>query len=154
MLLQGGQAHDDWKAWQNDVRRKFSPQDSVRQFREKLCALEQNTSVSDFLNDFRNIFIAIPGISKDKNIDNLCVGLRPQIRMKVVKAGPENVDTAAWIYLKLTLRFMRPGCLEVDPNMRHKRSLWISGTLRVKLIIKKERSKNFAEEKKAKLKDK
>lgn len=87
MLVQGGQAPSDWKDFKNAVRRECISQDSVRQSRYKIRVLEQKTSVSAFLNDFRNIVIAIAGISEEEKLDKTCAGLKPQIWLEVLKMG-------------------------------------------------------------------
>lgn len=81
------------------VRNEYIPFDHVRRVRDKLRNLVQKTSVRVYLNEFRNSVLTIPGMSDGEQIDKFCAGLKPLVRLEVLKAGPANVDEAARIAL-------------------------------------------------------
>lgn len=100
-LVQSGQAPGQWEAFVSAVKREFIPQDSVQRSRERLRNLSQRGNVSSYLDEFRNIVIGIPGISEDEKLDKFCAGLKPAVRLEVLKAGPSTVDGAACIALNV-----------------------------------------------------
>lgn len=74
---------------------EFILQNSISKCQENHLALEQKSSVFSFSNDFRNIFIATLSIVEEERLDKFCAGLKPQIRLEALKAGPEEMDTTA-----------------------------------------------------------
>jgi len=101
MLVQSGNVPQAWVTFKEAVRREFVPQDQVRRSRDRLRELQQKGSVSSYLNIFRNITISIPNMSEDEKLDKFCAGLKPNIRLEVLKAGPSNMDDASRIALNV-----------------------------------------------------
>ena len=69
----------------------------------------QRGSVSSYLNQFRNIVIAIPGMNEGEKLDRFCTGLKPQVRLEVMKANPETVADASKIALNVDNALMGAG---------------------------------------------
>ena len=101
MLVQSGQAPGTWDEFCNCVRTEFVPKDSVDRARDKLRVLRQKTSVTAYLNDFRNIVISIPGISNDEKLDKFVSGLKPEVLLEVKKNRPADFESAAQIALTI-----------------------------------------------------
>lgn len=101
MKIQFSDIPQSWQEFKEAVRGEFIPLDHVRRSRDKLRKLVQRTSVSAYLNEFRNLVITIPNINEDEKLDKFCAGLKPMIRLEVLKSGPENVDQAARVALNV-----------------------------------------------------
>ena len=95
MLVQSGQAPSQWDAFVAKVRIEFIPQDSVDRARDRLRSLRQRTSVTAYLNEFRNTVISIPGISEDEKLDKFVAGLKPEVMIDVRKSRPADLESAA-----------------------------------------------------------
>lgn len=113
-LVQSGQAPGQWEDFVACVRNEFIPQDSVRRARDRLRGLVQKTSVSSYLNIFRNIVIAIPDMNEGEKLDRFCAGLKPQVRLEVLKANPESVANASQVALNVDNALMGAGMF--NPN--------------------------------------
>ena len=61
----------------------------------------QRYSVSAYLNEFRNIVLTISDMNDGEMVDRFCQGLKPQIRLEVLKAGVTTMDEAARIALNV-----------------------------------------------------
>ena len=92
---------EKWDAFETLVIQEFVPFDSVRRSRDKLRRLFQKTSVTSYLTEFRNVVLTIPDISEGEKLDRFCQGLKPQIRVEVMKAGVQSVNDAARIALNV-----------------------------------------------------
>lgn len=99
--VQTQQLPTTWIDFQTAVRTEFIPQDSLRRARDKLRKLEQRTSVSGYLTEFRNIVLAIPGISEEERLDKFVSGLKPTVRLEVLKTNPSTFDAAAQVALNV-----------------------------------------------------
>lgn len=101
MQVQGGNLPQTWDQFKNMFRSEFVPQDSVRRQRDKLRNLVQTKSVSLYLETFRNLVISIPDISEAEKLDKFVNGLKPMIRLEVLKAGCNNMHDASRIALNV-----------------------------------------------------
>ena len=90
-----------WNDFENALLQEFVPFDSVQRSRDKLRRLVQRTSVSVYLSEFRNITLTIPGISEGEQVDRFCQGLKPQVRLEVMKAGAQTMIEASRIALNV-----------------------------------------------------
>lgn len=90
-----------WADFKTELRKEFIPQDSIRRARDKLRRLVQRTSVSTYLNEFRNIVLTISSIGEDEKLDKFVSGLKPQIRIEVLKSNPQSLDEACNIALNV-----------------------------------------------------
>ena len=59
------------------------------------------TSVVDYLDKFRNTVLTIPGMSEGEKWDRFRTGLKPQIRLEVMKSGKTTFEEAARIALNV-----------------------------------------------------
>lgn len=83
------------------VRSEFVPFDSERLARDRLRTLKQVTSTVYYLDKFRNTVLTIPGMSEGEKLDRLRTGLKPQIRLEVMKSGKTTFDEGARIALNV-----------------------------------------------------
>ena len=67
-----------WAGFEASVVQEFVPFDSGQRARDKLRKLFQRTSVSAYLSEFRNITLAIPGITEGEKVDRFVQGLKPR----------------------------------------------------------------------------
>ncbi len=101
MQVQAGNIPATWEEFKNRLRAEFVPQDNVRRQRDKLSRLVQNKSVALYLETFRNIVISIPDISEAEKLDKFLNGLKPMIRLEVLKAGCKNMNDASRVALNV-----------------------------------------------------
>ena len=116
MKVHSGNIPQDWTSFKQDLRHEFVPQDQVRRSRDRLRQLQQKGSVSTYLNLFRNIVIGIPNISEDEKLDKFCAGLKTEIRLEVLKAGPSNMDDASRIALNVDSAMYGTGMFSPSRN--------------------------------------
>ena len=90
-----------WAAFEALVVKEFVPSDSVQRSRDKLRRLYQKTSVAVYLSEFRNIVLTIPEINDGEKLDRFCQGLKPQIKIEVLKAGAKTLEEASRIALNV-----------------------------------------------------
>ena len=90
-----------WDAFENSIAQEFVPFNSVQRSRDKLRRLFQKTSVSSYLSEFRNVVLMIPGMTEGEKVDRFCQGLKPQIRLEVLKSGAQTMNDASRIALNV-----------------------------------------------------
>ena len=112
MRVQAGDIPDTWQTLKLGIRAEFVPQDSVRRQRDKLNKLIQITSVASYLEAFRNIVISIPDISEAEKLDKFLNGLKPMIRLEVLKSGCANMNDAYRIALNVDSALHGAGMLQ------------------------------------------
>ncbi len=49
-------------------------------------AVAQKRLVSSSLSEFRNYILTIPGMSEGDKVDRICNGLKPDLRLEVIKS--------------------------------------------------------------------
>lgn len=90
-----------WEDFEKAIITEFVPFDSVQRSRDKLRRLVQRTSVTHYLTEFRNIVLTIPGMSEGEKVDRFSQGLKPNIRLEVMKAGAQTMAEASRIALNV-----------------------------------------------------
>ena len=90
-----------WDEFEKLFMHEFVPLDSSRRSRDKLRRLYQKTSVTSYLSEFRNVTLTIPDMSEGEKVDRFCQGLKPQVRLEVMKTGPQSMNDAARIALNI-----------------------------------------------------
>ena len=90
-----------WAEFQIALRTEFIPQESLRTARDKHRKLTQRTSVSAHLTEVRNTVLSIPGITEYEKLDRFCSGLKPQVKLEVLKSNPTCSDQAAQVALSV-----------------------------------------------------
>lgn len=88
-----------FKAFKIEGKAEFVTQDSVRKQRDKLNRLLQRTIVALYLKYIRYIVISISNISEAKQLHKFLNGLKPMIRLEMLKFGCGHMsDTSpiAW----------------------------------------------------------
>jgi Retrotransposon gag protein len=101
MLVQGGSVPAGWDAFKVAVRTEFIPQDSSRRARDKLRNLYQRRSVGSYVTEFRNIALTIPGITEEEQLDRFCEGLKPQIKLEILKSNATTLNDAVRVALNV-----------------------------------------------------
>lgn len=106
-----------WDAFETAIIQEFVPFDSVQRSRDKLRRLVQRTSVSSYLTEFRNIVLTIPDMSEGEKVDRFCQGLKPQVRLEVMKAGAQNINDASRIALNVDSALFGAGMFRFQGSM-------------------------------------
>ena len=75
--------------------------DTFIRSRDKLRRLVHRKSVSNYLSEFRNIVLTISDMSVGEKVDLFCQGLKPKIRLEVLKPGAGTMIDASRIVLNL-----------------------------------------------------
>jgi len=101
MIIQSGAPPRKCNELIESIRNEFVPQDSMRRARERLRKLFQKGSVASYINEFRNIVISIPGMNEEEKLDKFCTELKPEVRLKVLKSGPQSLKQAARVALNV-----------------------------------------------------
>lgn len=109
MQVKAGNTPTTWSEFKNRVRTEFIPQDTQRRQRDKLRELVQTKSVSSYLESFRNIIISISDLSEAEKLDKFVSGLKPMIRLEVLKAGCNNIDDASRVALNVDSAYYGSG---------------------------------------------
>lgn len=103
-----------WDAFKQAVFTEFVPFDSSQRAREKLRNLLQRTSVSVYLTQFRNIILTVPDMTEGEKVDRFCQGLKPRVRLEVMKAGAQTLDDASRIALNVDAALFGSGMLNLQ----------------------------------------
>ncbi len=90
-----------WEEFRNEIQAEFVPQDSIRRQRDKINKLTQTSSVASYLESFRNIVLSIADMSEAEKLDKFLTGLKPMIRLEVLKSGCTNINDASRIALNV-----------------------------------------------------
>ena len=61
----------------------------------------QRKSVASYLSEFRNFAISIPHITDDEKMDRFTFGLKPHVRIEVLKSNVRTFDEATRIALNV-----------------------------------------------------
>ncbi len=69
-------------------------------------------------SQFRDIFLMIPGMNGGENVDHFCQGLKPHIKIEVLKAGARSMDEDARIALKVNSAMFGSGMLPFQAQGR------------------------------------
>jgi Retrotransposon gag protein len=93
-LVQAAHVPTSWDAFMGKVRSEFIPQDHIRRSRDKLRKLRQRSSVASYVSEFRNIALTISGITDDEQFDRFCEGLKPKIKLKVLRSNAASFEEA------------------------------------------------------------
>ena len=114
-LVASNSAPTVWEEFKNAVTREFVPFDSIQRSRDKLRRLTQRFSVAAYLAEFRNIILTIPHMTEDEKVDRFCQGLKPQIRLEVMKAGARTMNDASRIALNVDAALYGAGAFSYTP---------------------------------------
>lgn len=75
--------------------REVVPDDHMPLARDRLLRLKQTTSVSKYSADFRNFALTNRDTTEGENADRSVHGLKPEIRLEVMKSQPISLEYAA-----------------------------------------------------------
>lgn len=100
-LVQANTVPTTWTQFKDKIISEFVPDDHVRRSRDRLRKLKQNSSVSKYLSDFRNICLTVPGMTDGEMWDRFCTGLKYDVRLEVMKSSVTTFEEAAKIALRV-----------------------------------------------------
>lgn len=83
-----------WNEFKARLVEEFVPADSAWRARERLAYLRQKGSVSSFVAAFRNVILEIPRMHEDDKIERFVRGLKPEIRVEIMKKGVRTLEDA------------------------------------------------------------
>ena len=98
-----------WAEFQNAIFQEFVPFDSTQRARDKLRKLIQRTSVSDYLTEFRNLTLTITGMNEEEKVDRFVQGLKPHVRLEVLKSNARTMNDASRIALNVDSALFNAG---------------------------------------------
>jgi hypothetical protein len=92
MLVQTGNVPSSWDAFKDAVRTEFVPQDSLRRARDRLRKLYDTACIrrGPWLPTYQNsetLHSLFPGITEEEQFDRFCEGLKPEIKLEVLKSN-------------------------------------------------------------------
>jgi hypothetical protein len=105
IMVQAGSMPGSWEAFKLAVRSEFVPKDSSRRARDRLRKIYQARSVSSYISEFRNVALTIPGITDEEQLDRFCEGLKPEIKLEVLKSNAESMNEAVQVALNVDSAF-------------------------------------------------
>ena len=98
-----------WAEFQNAIFQEFVPFDSTQRARDKLRKLIQRTSVSEYLTEFRNLTLTITGMNEEEKVDRFIQGLKPHVRLEVLKSNARTMNDASRIALNVDSALFNAG---------------------------------------------
>lgn len=116
LVFQSHEVPATWNDFVRMLRAEFVPFDAERLARDRLHALRQVTSVIDYITKFRNIILTIPGMSESEKWDRFRMGLKPQVRLEVMKSGKTTFEEAARIALNVDSALYGAGLFSGTPQ--------------------------------------
>ena len=99
--VQNGNIPTTWRDFTAWIRAEFVPSDHLHQARDKLRKLKQITSVSRYLDEFRNIVLTIPNMSDGEQLDRFVNGLKMETKIEVLKSSATTLSEAAKTALRI-----------------------------------------------------
>jgi hypothetical protein len=94
-LTLSGQTPTTWIGFVEALKHEFYPPDAHRQARDRLSSLRQVRSVSAYNVEFQNVCLLLHTyITEDEKLDRFIRGLKPVIRLEVLKASPTDFQSA------------------------------------------------------------
>jgi Retrotransposon gag protein len=72
MLVQIGSFPGSWEAFRVAVRTEFVRRDSLRRARDRLLTLYQKMFLANYISEFINTALTIPGITEEEQLDRFC----------------------------------------------------------------------------------
>jgi hypothetical protein len=58
-------------------------------------------SVASYISELRNIALTIPGITEEEQLDLFCEGLKPEIKLEVLKSNVNKMNEAVRVALNI-----------------------------------------------------
>lgn len=99
--IQSNIAPTTWVDFKNALTREFIPEDHIRRARDKLRRCKQGGSVSKYITEFRNAILAVQDVGEGEKFDRFVEGLKPTVRMEVMKSTVGNFEDATKIALRV-----------------------------------------------------
>lgn len=88
-----GQNHTGtWNDFVSDIRLQFTPVNAQQAARDRLAALQQTSSVRQYINQFRSIGLQIADMGPADRVDKFKRGLKPAIRVEVEIQGCTTLE--------------------------------------------------------------
>lgn len=100
-VVQSGHTPSTWEDFRTLVLNAFVPTDHIRRARDKLRGLRQTHSVSKYLAEFRNCILTISDISEGELLDRYVQGLKPDVKLEVLKTQVSGFEEATKVSLRV-----------------------------------------------------
>lgn len=114
-----------WEEFKQQMTTEFIPAEHTNRAREKLRHIKQTSSIERYFSEFINTVLLIGNMSEGEKLDRFADGLKFEIKVELMRAGPGsfqesarialNFDIAIWRarkanfgYQKSTVRFINP----------------------------------------------
>lgn len=90
-----------WNDFEKGITTEFIPEDHTRRARDRLRKCRQSSSLSKYLNEFRNITISVGDILEGEKFDRFVYGLKPNVRIEVMKSTVNSFHEATKSFLRV-----------------------------------------------------
>jgi hypothetical protein len=94
-----GRVPETWLMFLELLREQFLPVDARQAARDKLHVLRQTKSVAAYVSTFQDVCLLLPGLTEDEKKDRFVRGLKPAVRIEVLKSSPDSFVAATRIAL-------------------------------------------------------
>lgn len=87
---------ESWEQFKHKVLEEFRPRNAQRAARDRLAALTMTSTVSEYLNEFQDLWLEIPTMTEDEAYDRFWRNLAPKVHTDVMKPDhPATFDELA-----------------------------------------------------------
>lgn len=100
-LVQNATTPSTWQEFKQALMAEFLPEDHIRRARDRLRRVKQKGSASEYIAEFRNIILAVPDISEGEKFDRFIEGLKPNIKVEVMKSTVTTFEEATKMALRV-----------------------------------------------------
>ncbi len=84
----------NWPLFQSALREYFEPPNNQRRLRDFWAQAQQNTTVSQYVAQLKDIALQLPTITAEEFLDKFIRGLKPRTRSEVELRDPQNIKEA------------------------------------------------------------
>jgi hypothetical protein len=99
IIYRSNQVPEVWIDFVRILREQFLPVDAHQAARDKLHILKQTKSVAAYATSFQDVCLMLPGLTEDEKKDRFIRGLKPNVRVEVLKSSPQDYVAATRVAL-------------------------------------------------------
>ena len=100
-FLQSHEVSGKREDFKKAVVTEFVPEGHIRRARDCLRKPKQAKSISTYLSEFQNFILNVPDITDGEKREKFCAGLKPEIRLEVMKTTITGFQEASKIALRV-----------------------------------------------------
>lgn len=100
-MVQSNATPDTWDGFKNAIIKEFIPEDHSRRAREWIKRCKQTGSVYKYISAFRNVTLAVHNVREGEKFDRFVDGLKPNIRIEVMKSNVRTIEDASKIAMRI-----------------------------------------------------